>query len=56
LIEKGWATPEDFSTWRRQAIQTVEESVAKVQREPGPDPYNEDWCALASRHLSEVHD
>ncbi len=29
--------------------QEVEESVAKVQREPGPDPYKEDWCALASK-------
>ena len=24
-----------------------------VQREPAPDPYKENWCALASRHLSE---
>jgi hypothetical protein len=37
-------------------VQKVEESVAKVQREPGPDPYKEDWCALASKHLSEGHD
>jgi hypothetical protein len=31
----------------------VEQAVARVQREPGPDPYKETWCALASRHLSE---
>jgi hypothetical protein len=24
-----------------------------VQREPGVDPYKEDWCALASKHLVE---
>ncbi len=36
------------SKWKR--------AVAKVQREPGPDPYKEDWCALASKHLSEGHD
>ena len=45
--------------WRPGATrrsQKVEESVAKVQREPGPDPYKEDWCALASKHLSEGHD
>jgi hypothetical protein len=31
----------------------VEQVVADVQREPGPDPYREDWCALASRHYAE---
>ena len=33
----------------------VEEAVAKVQREPAPDPYTETWCALASKHLSDRH-
>lgn len=41
--------------WRAEAVKKVEQAVAKVQREPGPDPYKEDWCALASRHLSEGH-
>jgi hypothetical protein len=27
-----------------------------VQRESPPDPYKEDWCALASKHLSEGHE
>jgi len=35
-------------------VQKVEEAVAKVRREPGPDPYKEDWCALASKHLSDA--
>jgi hypothetical protein len=39
---------------RQEATQEVDEAVAKVQREPAPDPYNENWCALASRHLSEL--
>jgi pyruvate dehydrogenase E1 component alpha subunit/2-oxoisovalerate dehydrogenase E1 component alpha subunit len=56
LLEKGWADARALAAWRGEALQRVEEAVAKVQREPGPDPYKEDWCALASRHLSEGQD
>jgi hypothetical protein len=37
-------------------VQKVEEAVATVQRELPPDPYKEDWCALASKHLSEGYE
>ena len=40
----------------RVIVKRIEETVAKVQREPAPDPYKEDWCALASKHLSETHE
>jgi acetoin:2,6-dichlorophenolindophenol oxidoreductase subunit alpha len=53
LRDNGWADERTFAAWRAEAVQQVEESVAKVQREPGPDPYKEDWCALASKHLSD---
>jgi acetoin:2,6-dichlorophenolindophenol oxidoreductase subunit alpha len=56
LLENGWADAAAMTAWRSEAVQKVEESVAQVQREPGPDPYKEDWCALASKHLSEGHD
>ena len=56
LLHDNWADAPTLAAWRNEAVQTVEESVAKVQREPGPDPYKEDWCALASKHLSEGHD
>lgn len=56
LVENNWVHAETLVAWRNEAVQKVEESVAKVQREPGPDPYKEDWCALASKHLSEGHD
>jgi TPP-dependent pyruvate/acetoin dehydrogenase alpha subunit len=56
LLGKNWADAPALAAWRNEAVQKVEESVAKVQREPGPDPYGEDWCALASKHLSEGHD
>jgi len=56
LLREKWADAEALAAWRNETVQKVEESVAKVQREPGPDPYKEDWCALASKHLSEGHE
>jgi pyruvate dehydrogenase E1 component alpha subunit/2-oxoisovalerate dehydrogenase E1 component alpha subunit len=55
LLENAWGDAESFATWRREALRKVEDAVAQVQREPGVDPYMEDWCALASKHLVEVH-
>ena len=56
LLEHHWADAQALAQWRNEAAQEVEAGVAKVQREPGPDPYKEDWSALASKHLSEGHD
>jgi acetoin:2,6-dichlorophenolindophenol oxidoreductase subunit alpha len=53
ILSSGWAGQADLARWRAEASQVVEETVARVQREPGPDPYQEDWCALSSRHLIE---
>ena len=53
LLDHQWATPQQLREWHRQTHQEIEEAVNQVQREPSPDPYNEDWCPLASRHLAE---
>jgi pyruvate dehydrogenase E1 component alpha subunit/2-oxoisovalerate dehydrogenase E1 component alpha subunit len=53
LVDCHWANSSQFAAWRSQAALQIDEVVAKVQREPGPDPYKEDWCALASKHLAE---
>ncbi|HPC62391.1 MAG TPA: thiamine pyrophosphate-dependent dehydrogenase E1 component subunit alpha [Verrucomicrobiota bacterium] len=55
LLRRGWADAAGLASWRSEMVQLVEAAVAQVQREPGPDPYREDWCALASRHLAEGH-
>jgi pyruvate dehydrogenase E1 component alpha subunit/2-oxoisovalerate dehydrogenase E1 component alpha subunit len=55
LATQGWATAAELEEWRRSAVHTVEEAVARVQREPAPDPFSEQWTALASRHLFEKH-
>jgi pyruvate dehydrogenase E1 component alpha subunit/2-oxoisovalerate dehydrogenase E1 component alpha subunit len=54
LQAQQWADGALLAKWRAEAISQVEEAVATVQREGAPDPYNEDWCALASRHLAEA--
>lgn len=53
ILDKGWATPGSIEGWRQAVAQQVEEAVAKVQREPSPDPFEESWCALASKHLND---
>lgn len=56
LVQQNWAEKETLVAWRNEATQKVEEAVAKAQREPAPDPYTENWCALAAKHLSEGHE
>jgi pyruvate dehydrogenase E1 component alpha subunit/2-oxoisovalerate dehydrogenase E1 component alpha subunit len=53
LLRRNWANPETMAAWRGEAALKIEQAVARVQREPGPDPFRENWCALSSRHLSE---
>ena len=55
LQTQSWADAASLETWRNEAVHKVEEAVATVQREAGPDPYKENWCALASKHFSEMH-
>ena len=55
LLQHKWADGRQIETWRNEVTQRVEEAIATVQREPGPDPYKESWCALASKHLNEMH-
>lgn len=50
---RNWADANTIASWRAEAIQKVEEAIATVQREPGPDPFKENWCALSAKHLSE---
>jgi len=44
-----------IAVWRSEAVREIEEAVAKVQREPAPDPFTENWSAISSEHLSETH-
>ena len=53
LLSENWMDEALLAEWREAAARAVVEAVAQVQREPGPDPYSEDWCALATPALSE---
>ena len=56
IREKNLADEATLSQWRIEALQKVEEAVATVQREPAPDPFQEDWSALSEQQLSEGHE
>ncbi|MDB6123581.1 MAG: acoA 2 [Pedosphaera sp.] len=53
LLQEKWADAKTLNCWRDEATHKVEEAVAIVQREPTPDPYQENWTALASKHLND---
>jgi pyruvate dehydrogenase E1 component alpha subunit/2-oxoisovalerate dehydrogenase E1 component alpha subunit len=53
LQRRNWADAKAIAGWRAESVQKVEEAVATAQREAGPDPFKENWCALSSKHLSE---
>jgi acetoin:2,6-dichlorophenolindophenol oxidoreductase subunit alpha len=53
LLQQQWADAAAVAAWRREAVHQVEEAVAQVQREPAPDPFGEEWRALASARLVE---
>jgi pyruvate dehydrogenase E1 component alpha subunit/2-oxoisovalerate dehydrogenase E1 component alpha subunit len=55
FLRQNWTEPGQLAVWRSNTIQEIEEAVAQVQREPAPDPFTEEWRAIASEHLSETH-
>jgi pyruvate dehydrogenase E1 component alpha subunit/2-oxoisovalerate dehydrogenase E1 component alpha subunit len=55
LLQEGWADRELIQSWREADSRRIEEAVAKVQREPPPDPFKEEWYALSSKPLHEGH-
>ncbi len=55
ILGQKWADPEELDRWRNDCVQRVEETIAVVQREPVPDPYEETWCAISTTGLTETH-
>ncbi len=53
ILRNGWASNQELGQWRAAAVKTVEEAVVLVQKELGPDPYAEKWCALQTVRLAE---
>jgi acetoin:2,6-dichlorophenolindophenol oxidoreductase subunit alpha len=55
LISKKMLDPATLATWRGQIVHEIEDAVATAQREPAPDPFTENWRALSSENLVEIH-
>jgi pyruvate dehydrogenase E1 component alpha subunit/2-oxoisovalerate dehydrogenase E1 component alpha subunit len=53
ILTEGWADAATLGEWHADALQQVEEAIATTLREPAPDPNEEDWCSLSTRHLRE---
>jgi TPP-dependent pyruvate/acetoin dehydrogenase alpha subunit len=51
ILDEGWSNQTELQSWRSEAMRKVDEAIAIAQREPPPNPDEEDWCALASREL-----
>ncbi len=53
FLGEGWADAHTLQQWQLDAQEQIDTAVATTMREPLPDPNEEDWCALASRHLKD---
>jgi len=53
LLKEQWANATSLRELHDEIQRQVEDAVATTMREPLPDPNTEDWCPLASRHLSD---
>src|ERR1043166_497405 len=53
LLSENWMDATAVQVWRTELHDQIEDAVARVQREPAPDPFQEQWLALASTHLGE---
>jgi pyruvate dehydrogenase E1 component alpha subunit/2-oxoisovalerate dehydrogenase E1 component alpha subunit len=56
LIRQKWMDASQLAALRNRLVLDVEEAVAQVQREPAPDPFTQDWCAISTEHLNEGHE
>ncbi|HUA64210.1 MAG TPA: thiamine pyrophosphate-dependent dehydrogenase E1 component subunit alpha [Alphaproteobacteria bacterium] len=53
LTQKKWLDESQFANMKEEIAHEIDAAVAQAQREPAPDPFAEEWRALASEHLSE---
>ena len=54
MLEKGWLSEEELTEWQEAAKLEVQQAVTTAQKEAEPNPYQEDWCALAERKFKEA--
>jgi len=49
VVEHGAADDEEILVWQEEISADIQRAVAQAQQEDAPDPYREDWSALATR-------
>jgi TPP-dependent pyruvate/acetoin dehydrogenase alpha subunit len=55
LLRQKWLDASQLAVMRDEIVHEIESAVAQVMQEPDPDPYEEEWRAIASQHLNEGH-
>jgi len=53
IEESGWMTAAEIAAMRNEFVKEIEVTSARVQREPGPDPSEEEWTAISETQLSD---
>lgn len=53
LLERGLASQEEIDQWAVAYRKEIDDAVSQAGKEPLPDPYKENWDALASTDLVE---
>lgn len=53
LARKKWTDASQLAALREEIVHEIETAVAQAQREPAPDPFAEEWRAIATEKLSE---
>ena len=53
ILQNNWAGWGEIMEWKEESKDEVERILAKVQREPAPDPFEERWCCLATEQMCE---
>lgn len=55
LTQRQWLDEAQYAAMKEEAVHEIEAAVAQAQREPAPDPFAEEWRAIATEHLNEGH-
>lgn len=48
MLENKFSTQEEIDAWEKEDAKEVQKGIATSQKEPSPDPYQEDWRACYS--------
>lgn len=51
VLEMGLVSESEIMEWKEEAVELVQEAVATAQKEPTPDPYEEDWNAVSEEGM-----